>query len=120
MIGIPRPLSASGPRCSAARMGENTPWSTTSTSTAFSCPVHGDFDRVSLRRPLERIRDRFGGRELDVETLARVEPALFRDALHGRAKLSRGRRPAVELQIDMRSVPRENATPPYPIESLMS
>ena len=83
-------------------------------------PGHADFDRVTLRRPLERIRDRFGGRELEVETLALVEPALLRDALHGCAKLSRGRRRSVELQIDVRSLPRQNSTPLYLIEYLMS
>jgi hypothetical protein len=82
-------------------------------------PGHGDFDRVKLRRSLERIRDRFGGRELEVETLPLVEPALLTDALQGRAQLSRGRRPAVELQIDVRILPRQNATPPYLIEYLM-
>ena len=72
---------------------------------------HGDFDRVSLRRPLERIRHGFGGRELEIETFARIEPARFRDVLHGRAKLSRGRRPIVEPQIDVRSLPRQSGTP---------
>ena len=66
---------------------------------------HRDFDRVTLGRALKRIRDRFGGCELEVETFAPVKPALLRDALHGRAKISRGRRSAVELQIDARSLP---------------
>jgi len=69
-------------------------------------PGHCDVDRVILRRLLERIRDRFGGR-LSSKRSPRVEPALLRDALHGRAKLSRGRRPAVERQIDLRSLSRE-------------